>query len=192
MIEMSPVLAEGISNLQKWRKRYSQEEYSYKVVLNIFYRRYTMQMMWAEMMNLINKAGLDTFENVFSLIRSLYSKTSIKVLPKLEDFLRDEPSKFVGGICYEDFKDVIKRASAGIESSREELEFSYLFYLISDEVTLVWAALCSIGFSPVDAITEISGYTMDPLDSNDYTTITECLGQFYTALFLRDRYTPLP
>ena len=34
MIDLTPAFKEGMNNLQKWRNRYSTEEYPYKVALN--------------------------------------------------------------------------------------------------------------------------------------------------------------
>lgn len=193
MLDLSPVLKQGTDNLIQWRKRYSSNEYPEKIVLNIFYRRYTMEVMWNELIKVMNESKSNSVEDALYKFKMLYSSTAVqKVAPNLQTWLNVNPSKLVGGIKYAGFEDLIKRTKLGSKDAREELEFSYLFYMISDEVTLFWAALCSAGHSPMDAITTISGFTMDPFDVIDYTTITECLGQFYTALFLQERYNQLP
>ena len=80
----------------------------------------------------------------------------------------------------------------GSKPAKEELEFSYLHYLISDKATLAWAAFCATGISPLKAITEVSGAIIQPMPLNDYNTLTVGLGQLYTTRFLQERYKPLP
>lgn len=54
MIDLTYALNEGTSNLIKWRNRYSPQEYPQKIVLNIFYRRYTMSRIWNRLMQMKN------------------------------------------------------------------------------------------------------------------------------------------
>lgn len=48
LIDLKHSLSEGMNNLMTWRKRYSKTEYAEKVVLNIFYRKYTIEFMFPE------------------------------------------------------------------------------------------------------------------------------------------------
>ena len=193
MIDMTSALTEGTNNLVKWRNRYSDAEYPQKIVLNIFYRRYTMRTMWNELMNIVNQRAYNSFQDAAMVLEKLYSSTAtVKVAPYLESWIRNNPNEIVGAIHYKDFEGLIQRVQMGSKPAKEELEFSYLHYLISDKATLAWAAFCAIGISPLKAITEVSGAIIQPMPLNDYNTLTVGLGQLYTTRFMQDRYNPLP
>ena len=193
MIDMTSALTEGTNNLLKWRNRYSSVEYPQKIVLNIFYRRYTMRTMWNELMNIINQRAYNSFQDAAMVLEKLYSSTAtVKVAPYLESWIRNNPNEIVGAIHYKDFEGLIQRVQMGSKPAKEELEFSYLHYLISDKATLAWAAFCAFGISPLKAITEVSGAIIQPMPLHDYNTLTVGLGQLYTTRFMQDRYNPLP
>ena len=193
MIDMSPALTEGTNNLIAWRKRYTSTEYPQKIVLNIFYRRYSMSKMWNELMAIVNQRSYSSFQMAAMALENIYSTTAVtKVQPFLESWIKNNPDEIVGAIRYRDFVDLIQRVQMGSKPAKEELEFSYLHYLISDKATLAWAAFCATGISPLKAITEVSGAIIQPMPLNDYNILTAGLGQLYTTRFLQDRYTPLP
>ena len=193
MIDMTSALTEGTNNLLKWRNRYSSVEYPQKIVLNIFYRRYTMRTMWNELMNIVNQRAYNSFQDAAMVLEKLYSSTAtVKVAPYLESWIRNNPNEIVGALHYKDFEGLIQRVQMGSKPAKEELEFSYLHCLISDKATLAWAAFCAIGISPLKAITEVSGAIIQPMPLNDYNTLTVGLGQLYTTRFMQDRYNPLP
>lgn len=193
MINLTSALTEGTKNLIIWRKRYSSSEYPRKVVLNIFYRRYAMSKMWNELMNVVNQKSYKSFQEAAMALEMLYSITAkTKVALNLETWIQNNPDEIVGAIRYRDFVGLIQRVQMGSKPAKEELELSYLHYLISDKATLAWAAFCATGISPLKAITEVSGVIIQPMSLNDYNTLTSGLGQLYTTRFLQDRYTPLP
>jgi hypothetical protein len=192
MVNLTSALDEGTRNILTWRNRYSQTEYPVKVVLNIFYRRYTMNKMWPKLMEIVRKKAYNSFEDAYRDLEILYSETSKQVAPNLELWVKNNPYEVVGAIRYCDFEGLIQRVQIGSNPAKEELEFSYLHYLVSDKATLVWAAFCATGISPLEAITKVSGAVIQPMPLNDYNTLTVGLGQLYTTRFLEDRYNPLP
>ena len=193
MVDMTPIFTEGINNLRTWRNRYSSTEYPQKVVLNIFYRRYTMSIMWNDLMNIVNQKSFNSFQEAAMTLEKLYSKTAVtKVKPHLESWIKNKPDEIVGAIHYRDFIGLIQRAQMGSKPAKEELEFTYLYYLISDKATLAWASFCATGVSALKAITEVSGAIIQPMPLNDYNTLTVGLGQLYTTCFLKDRYNSMP
>lgn len=190
---MTSALTEGTNNLITWRTRYSSSKYPRKVVLNIFYRRYTMSKMWKELMNIVNQKSYKSFQEAAMTLERLYSITArTKVAPYLETWIQKNPDEIVGAIHFRDFVGLIQRVQMGSKPAKEELEFSYLHYLISDKATLAWAAFCATGISPLKAITEVSDAIIQPMPLNDYNTLTVGLCQLYTTRFLQERYTPLP
>lgn len=191
MIDLTYALNEGTSNLIKWRNRYSPQEYPQKIVLNIFYRRYTMSRIWNRLMQM-KKSEMD-LENAYKKIEFLYSQTAVsQVAPLLETWIHNNPEEIVGAIHYSDFVPLIQRVQLGSKPAKEELEYSYLYYLLSDKCTLLWAAMCATGIAPLSAITKVTDAVIEPMPLNDYNTLTVGLGQLCVGKFLKDRYNPLP
>jgi hypothetical protein len=57
MVDLSNLYITGLGMLQTWRGRYSLEEYPEKVLLNIFYRKYTTDFMWNDIENCFQTNG---------------------------------------------------------------------------------------------------------------------------------------
>lgn len=193
MVDLIQGFTEGVNNIRTWRNRYTLSEYAEKVVLNIFYRKYTMQAMWNELLPYINKTkGGDFLQSVQELER-IYGNTAMtKIQPILLANLRTQPEKQLGGTSYTAFIPAIRKSAIGDKSAREEVEFAYLYNLLSDKATLYWAAACSTGLDKIEALTFVSGYKIEPVPINDYSTVNIALGQLSAAPYLHRHYNPLP
>lgn len=200
MINLEYYYEEAINNLKTWIARYDKNEYFEKVALNLFYRRYTMTFMWEDIEMYIKKGeSLNMFSEGtnsskdLSELENIYSKTaSIKVHPILISLLDNEPFNFVGGIQYAPrYNQLVQQAQFGDLSAKEELEFSYLYYFLSDKATLVWASLCSSGYTKIQAINVLSGQINMEQPIEDYTTINSAMGQLCVTPFLHNNYKPL-
>lgn len=110
----------------------------------------------------------------------------------METWIHNNPEEIVGAIHYSDFVPLIQRVQLGSKPAKEELEYSYLYYLLSDKCTLLWAAMCATGIAPLSAITKVTDAVIEPMPLNDYNTLTVGLGQLCVGKFLKDRYNPLP
>lgn len=191
---------EGINNLKNWRNRYNANEYPEKVALNIFYRRYTMEFMWSDIESLIEKGSkvniLTSTANgpeTLDFIEELYSRTATeKTHPILLSLLKNKPTNTVGGIKYDHYLNLIEKTQNGDKNAKEDLEFSYLYYLLSDKATIVWAMLCATGFNKIQAISFLAGVSAMQQPVNDYTTINSAMGQLCVAPYLNEHYIPLP
>lgn len=199
MINLESYYNEGITNLKNWRTRYDPLIYPEKVALNIFYRRYTMEFMWSDIVSFVEK-GKDISvytstvngDETLKAIEDLYSRTATeKTRPILLSLLKDKPTNSVGGIKYEHYIDLIKRIRNGDENAKEDLEFSYLYYLLSDKATLIWTMLCATGFDKIQAINFMSGLSTMPQPVDDYMTINSAMGQLCATPYLNEHYVPL-
>lgn len=193
MINLSSAFNEGMTNLRNWRIRYTPKEYPEKIALNLFYRRYAMQFMWPDIENFISAKQYDDFGDALLAIERVYSQIATsKVHPILLSLLKNNPTNPVGGINYAHYLEMISKIHAGDKKTKEELEFAYLYYLLSDKATLCWAALCATGVDKNLAIGILSGVLTMPQPINDYTTINSAMGQLCAARYLHDHYVPLP
>jgi len=183
MVDLRPLLNEAKTNLQTWRSRYSKAEYPGKVVLNMFYRRYTMKYMWTDILAYADgRKGRKSFQDAYRDLEVLYSQTAVsKVQPILESKLKTNPTEDVGGSTFDHYDALAKRASMGEAQALNEIEFCYLYFFLADKATLIWAAIAASGVDKVRAIAEVSGAIIQPMPLNDYATVSQGLGQLAAA-----------
>ena len=187
MIDLKQPYKEGIENILKWRSRYSIVEYPEKIVLNIFYRKFTMDFLWANSTGLVFK----TFEEGVLYFKNLYSAIAVKkVQPILVETLKNNSDKIIGGIRHNDFTKLINEIKQGNIKAKEEIEFNYLYYLLADECVLYWLALNATGVKQIDSISRLSGFILEEIQIDNYSTISTILGQLCAGQYLKNNYAP--
>jgi hypothetical protein len=198
-IDLRNQLAEGMNNLQAWRNRYSKAEYGEKVLLNVFYRKYSTHFMWDKIQNSFqkkmfggNKVLWNDFNEGFREMMNLYGNQSTKTQPILLQLLSEESANMVGSVSYAGFADKISGAKQGNNADIEEIEFTYLHYLLNDQLILMWSAFGGTGLSKIDALAQMSGVIIAETDMTEYGTVENIIGQLCTGPYLKDNYNPLP
>lgn len=180
-IDLRHSLKEGINNLLLWRNRYTAD-YPEKIVLNIFYRKYTMDFMFADILscfekNLFGKPKIkwNDMNEGFQKLKTIYSSTAIsKTQPILIELLTDR-QRIVGNTNYGMFTTLISEAKNGSRSKLEEIEYAYLYYLLTDECILLWSAFGGTGLSKIEAIGKMSGLIIETEEIKIYTQIEHVL-----------------
>jgi len=185
---------EGMNNLRNWRSRYTKNEYPSKVVLNIFYRQYTMNSIWeSQIENSFNR-----FKNTetdvlvaFQKLEMEYSNASghFTIGNTLLDLMNQQQD--VGGLNYKNNIPIISRGQSGDNKAIEELEFTYLYYLLCNKATLMWAAFGRKGFAKVDAIAQVTGVVIEYDQPINYADILSVLGQLGVSESMNKIYSPL-
>jgi hypothetical protein len=178
--------------LINWRNRYSKIEYPEKVVINIFYRKVTMEILFNAFLNSFEiqevselRFKWDNYEEGFRFFSNAYSKTAIeKTQNILPIILKDRADAFFGNIKYETFNPLIKKAAQGDSKELENIEFNYLYYFLTDQSILFWSALGGTGLSKIDAIYKMTGVLIET-PVNNYAQIEEVLGKFFVAPYLK-------
>lgn len=198
-IDLRNQLAEGMNNLQAWRSRYSKSEYGEKVLLNVFYRKYSTLFMWDKIQNSFqkkmfggNKVLWSDFNEGFREMMTLYQNQSMKTQPILLQLLSEKSSNMVGSVSYAGFADKIKGARQGNNADIEEIEFTYLHYLLNDQLILMWSAFGGTGLSKIDALAQMSGVIIAETDMSEYGKVENIIGQLCTGPYLQENYNPLP
>lgn len=197
MFSIQKEFEKRIENIQIMRNRLKfksgSDDYPMYLVKEIFSYRYTMQEMWQCIMNYANQdfpsSAADAFDNLMKVFNKI--KESI-VNNVLDSRFENDPYEWVGGIHYIGFVELIDSCAKGKRQAREELEFSYLYYTLSDICTIYWAANCASGLSKLESVKLITGCIIEPMPLNDYKVITNGLGQLYISQYLEQHYTPLP
>ncbi len=199
-VDLSSQLNEGVSNLLKWRNRYSKNEYPEKILLNLFYRKYGMVQIWDDIDGAFkkklfggNKIFWNNYLEGFSKLKALHQETArAKVMPVLENLLVREPGKAIGGISYGEYNNRIIGAKNGKSSDLEEMEFAYLHYYLTDDCILLWAAFGGTGMSRIDAIAQLSGAIIETPEIKTYAHIESVLGRLCVSPYLHQNYKALP
>jgi hypothetical protein len=185
---------EGMNNLRNWRARYTKTEYPFKVVLNIFFRQYSMNSIWLDQIdasfakfknteaNLIQ--AFQNLENAYSKVSEQYTvgNTLIDLMNQMND---------IGGLNYRNNIPLINKGQSGDNKSIEELEFTYIYYLLCNKSTLMWAAYGRKGYSKLDAIAQITGVIIEYEKAIEYATILEILGKLGVSATMNKIYSPL-
>jgi hypothetical protein len=194
-IDLTNPFNEGLTNLRNWRNRYSKSEYPSKVVLNIYYRQYTMNSIWNSQIDSsfsAFKARETDLIRAFQRLETEYSNASqqftvgntlIDLMNKRED---------VGGLNYANNIPLITKAQNKDKSAIEELEFTYLYYLLCNKATLMWAAFGRKGLSRIDAIAQLTGAVIEYNLPFTYSSILRLLGRLGVAQAMNSLYSPLP
>jgi hypothetical protein len=194
-IDLSNSFNEGMSNLKNWRSRYSKNEYPSKIVLNIFYRQYTMNSIWESQIensfNRFKNTEVDILEG-FKKLETEYSNASgqFTVGSTLIDLMNQQ--KDIGGLNYKNNIPIIIRGQSGDNKAIEELEFTYLYYLLANKAALMWASFGRKGFTKIDAIAQVTGVIIEYNQPISYAGILDLLGQLGVSKSMNSFYTPLP
>ncbi|EAQ49605.1 hypothetical protein [Leeuwenhoekiella blandensis] len=192
-IDLRNQLAEGMNNLQTWRSRYSKGEYGEKVLLNVFYRKYSTFFMWDKIQNSFNGNVLwNDFNIGFREMMNLYQNQAMQTQPILLQLLSEKSNNPVGSVTYAGFADKIRGAKQGKNEDIEEIEFTYLHYLLNDQLILMWSAFGGTGLSKIDALVQMSGVIIAETDMSEYGKVENIIGQLCTGPYLHENYNPLP
>jgi len=192
-IDLRNLLAEGMNNLQAWRSRYSKSEYGEKVLLNVFYRKYSTFFMWNKIQNSFNGNVLwNDFNIGFREMTNFYQNQAMQTQPILLQLLSEKRENIVGSVTYAGFADKIKGAKQGKNADIEEIEFTYLHYLLNDQLILIWSAFGGTGLSKIDALAQMSGVIIAETDLSEYGKVENIIGQLCTGPYLHENYNPLP
>ncbi|HPI29621.1 MAG TPA: hypothetical protein PLB59_01960 [Bacteroidales bacterium] len=160
---------QGISHLNRWRERYEKKEYPNKIVVNIFYRNYTVLELWKELTPYFfkNNNPLNSIEKAYQNIYEAYQNKSKNIInPKLLTLIENDKDKDIGGVNYDAFKPIINDASNGDNKSVEQTEYVYLFQLLKNECILYWLSLGLCGEDYIDAFFKITGIQTGGIDPN--------------------------
>lgn len=190
-IDLANTFKESRQMINTWKSRYQPAEYPQKVVMNIFYRKYTIQKMWGTMFN----QRYSDWQTAYQNLKQNYGQVAqTEIVPVLERKLQSNEK--VTTIQYSDFTDYIKSASTGNQEAIKGIEYTYFLHRILDELVLVWASMVISGESKIDAIAKITRAVLADMPINDYITIEQVFDQlgaesYLQILFLKEMQNQL-
>ncbi|MGB8193194.1 MAG: hypothetical protein WCF67_14795 [Chitinophagaceae bacterium] len=96
----------------------------------------------------------------------------------------------VGGLNYANNLPLISRGQSGDNAAIEELEFTYLYYLLCNKSAIMWSAFGRKGFSRIDAIAQVTGAVIEYKQQITYSSILNILGQLGVSQKMNTLYSP--
>ena len=158
-----------------------------------------MEFMFPEIMgcyesNFLGKPKVkwNDFNEGFQKLKASYGSTAVsKTQPVLLNLLADT-QRNVGNTNYGIFTPLISEAKDGNNAKLEEIEYAYLYYLLTDECILLWGAFGGTGLSKLDAIGKMSGVIIKTEEIKTYGQVEQVLGQLCAAAYLKEHYKALP
>jgi len=181
-IDLTNTFKEARQMINTWKNRYQPSEYPQKVVMNIFYRKYTIEKMWATMFS----QKYSDWQTAYQNLKQKYGQVSQEIVPVLERKLQTNDK--VTTIQYSDFTTYIKSAAAGNQEAIKGIEYTYFLHRILDELVLVWASMVVSGESKINAIAKITRAIIADMPINDYTTIEQIFDQLGAERYLQSLF----
>src|ERR1700722_8579601 len=190
----NPYNNEALRCLNTWRERYSKSEYPFKIVLNMFYRQYTMNSIWQSQLESSFNEYANTENDVLKSVYKLeieYANSSLQfaIGDNLIDLMNKKED--IGSINYANNIQLISSAQNGSNKAVEELEFTYLYNFLCNKSILFWAAFGRKGFSKIDAIAQVTGAVIESNEPITYGFVYQVLGLYGVATTLNNLYIPL-
>ena len=157
----------------------------------MMYRAYGMEYIWNEF-----KAGrlprLSSTDEAITWMDNHYAEVAGQyIMPNLEGWLENYPLKKVGTLVFADYDKKATKAERD-KSTKEELEFSYIYSLIEDYCVLYYIGLCLMGRSSVDVIEMMTDFIIEDIPQMDYCIAKQVFSRLYVSRFMHEHYTPLP
>jgi len=165
-----------------WKARYSAAEYPQKVIMNIFYRKYTIEKMWPNIFN----TKYSNWETAYASLKNKYAEVALTINPVLESKLKANDK--VTSIKFSDFTSYIQAAASGNKDALKGIEYTYFLHRIFDELILVWVAMVVSGDTKINAIAKITGAAIAEIPINDYAVIEQIFDQLGAEKYLQSLF----
>ncbi len=184
-IDLTNTFKDARQLINTWKVRYSSTEYPRKVVINIFYRKYTIEKMWHS----IFTKEYSNWETAYVDLKNKYEEVALTINPVLLSKLNTNNK--VSSIRFSDFTSYIQSAATGNKEALKGIEYTYFLNRIFDELILNWVAMVISGDTKINAIAKITGAVIAEIPVNDYTEIEQIFDQlgaeqYLQSLFLKE------
>lgn len=179
-VDLTSTFKESRELINTWKNRYHPTEYPQKVVMNIFYRKYTIEKMWATMFN----QRYSDWQTAYQSLKLKYGQVAqSEIVPVLERKLQSNDK--VTTIQFSDFTAYIKSASTGNQEAIKGIEYTYFLHRILDELVLIWVAMVVSGETKINAIAKMTRAVLADMPINDYLTIEQIFDQLGAEQYLQ-------
>ena len=186
----------GVFKLKKlgtWRGRYSEQEYPYKVALNLLYDLLVVEKVWNEIQISIEMShlgwGNTNFQNFHEAHGYVLNRSdSIAGSSIRPDVVREYKTRDkVANFNWSSTRDRVVKAQNGNDKEIQKIELAYYYFTCGVELIYAWLALRYIGTDKENAFLELTGLALDGIDYNSYESLLNGFGRA-SGVF----YKPLP
>jgi hypothetical protein len=190
-VDLTSTFKDARQLINTWKARYSSTEYPRKVIMNIFYRKYTIEKMWPTIF--ITKYS--NWETAYENLKLKYAEVAqLDINPVLESKLRSNDK--ITSIKFSDFTAYIQSAIDGNKDALKGIEYTYFLHRILDELIIIWVAMVISGDSKINAIAKITGAVIAEMPINEYALIEQIFDQlgaerYLQSLFIREMQNEL-
>jgi hypothetical protein len=182
-IDLTNTFKESRELINTWRNRYNSQEYPKKVVMNVFYRKYTIEKMWP---TIFDKKYSD-WQTAYQNLKTKYGEVAQnEIVPVLERKLQSNDP--VTSIKYSDFSSYIQSAASGNQEAIKGIEYTYFLHRILDEIILVWVAMVVSGETKINAIAKITRAVLAEMPINEYALIEQIFDQLGAEQYLQSLF----
>ena len=166
MIDIKSIKSNKIDLLKTWRSRYSESEYPYKVIMNMFYELFADALIWNDIDQAFrNQSRLfNTYEEALEHVYMMKRNVQLEqVHSNLESTLMPG-NKIAAGARFSDFEKNINLAKNGDNEAVVEIEYSYWYFCQYHDAFLHWAACAYLGMDKHEAFVETTGGDLGDLN----------------------------
>jgi hypothetical protein len=193
-----PNFEHGMQEILSWRNRYSKTEYPEKVMINTFYRQYSVNFIWENLHSAFkrnifgkSKQSFNDFTSAREYISQIYRQAQLqKVQPVLMELIGKR--KDVGGLVFQNIFNLVNSARSNNNKAIEELEYSYIYYALANEYLFRWSACGMIGQNKQEAFIAVTGIGVNVDSMTTYENSLNLIGQLGAGRFLQNNYKAYP
>ena len=187
------ISAYKLKKLNEWRDRYSEQEYPYKVALNLLYDLLIVENIWDEIKISIEMSFLGFGKTNFLSFHEAHgyvlnrcdsvAKSSIRTIVSREYKTRDSIANF----NWSSTRNRVFKAQNGDNKEVHKIELAYYYFTCGVELIYAWLALRYLGFDQQAAFEDLTGMGINVVDFNSYQSLLNCFGKAANKY-----YKPLP
>lgn len=182
-VDLTNTFKDGRSLLNTWKQRYSPAEYPYKVVLNMFYRKFTIEKMWSSVIN----QSYPTWQKAYEANMIKYGQVSkMEIAPILETWVQS--NRQVGMVKLSDFQSFIQNGSRGNTEALKGIEYTYLLHRVLDELIMLWISMVNSGETQVNAIAKLTRAVVEIPTIRNYAEIESIFDQLGAEQYLQSLF----
>lgn len=179
-VDLTSTLKDGRNLLNTWKNRYSAAEYPHKVVLNLFYRKFTIEKMWSSVIN----QSYPTWQRAYEANMFKYSQVAqMEIVPVLENWIQS--NRQVGMVKYSDFQSYIQNGARGNAEAIKGIDYTYLLHRVLDELIVLWISMVNSGDTQVNAIAKLTGVVIEIPSIRSYAEIESVFDQLGAEQYLQ-------
>jgi hypothetical protein len=179
-VDLTNTFKDGRSHLNSWKQRYSAAEYPYKVVLNMFYRKFTIEKMWPSVIN----QSFPNWQKAYEANMMKYGQVAqVEIVPVLESWVQS--NRQVGMVKYSDFQSYIQNGARGNAEALKGIEYTYLLHRVLDELIILWISMVNSGETQVNAIAKLTRAVVEIPTIRNYAEIESVFDQLGAEQYLQ-------